>query len=231
MHLCPQPPGLFSVETPLRWSQPRGAEAQACPTAIPPTPPGGQVESLCSEEQTQEGEQRQRDTGLGRVRDDRALGGNLWLGPGSSARVQIPPVLHTLQCCGVSGLTSWVSRARPPQGAPRSLEVTAPSSLEGPSVQPPVLPRSGSPGGWGPESKERGQLTTSRTSPGQEWGSTGAPALGVRVLCGRWSVSVLPPRGASTPGGSLRRVGARPLPARRMPGAAALVCSKFAQRK
>lgn len=55
MHLCPQPPGLFSVETPLRWSQPRGAEAQACPTAIPATPPGGQVESLCSEEQTQGG--------------------------------------------------------------------------------------------------------------------------------------------------------------------------------
>ena len=27
------------------------------------------------------------------------------------------------------------------------------------------------------------------------------------------------------------RVGARPLPARRMPGAAALVCYKFAQRK
>lgn len=229
--MCPQPPGLFSVETPSGGHSPGGPRHKPAPPPSHPPRQGDKWSPSAQRNRPREGEQRQRDTGLGRVRDDRALGGSLWLGPGSSARVQIPPVLHTLQRCGVSGLTSWVSRARPPQGAPRSLEVTAPSSLEGPSVQPPVLPRSGSPGGWGPESKERGQLTTSRTSPGQEWGSTGAPALGVRVLCGRWSVSVLPPRGASTPGGSLRRVGARPLPARRMPGAAALVCYKFAQRK
>lgn len=135
-----------------------GAKAQACPAA--PHPPRQEDEWSPSAQRNRprEGEQRAEGTqGWGGSKMTGPwVGGGVWLGPGSSARVQAPPVLQTLQDCGVSGLTSWMSRACPPQGAPGSLGTIAPSSLEGPSVQPPVSPRSGSPGDWGPESKGRG---------------------------------------------------------------------------
>lgn len=210
-----------------------GAKA-SLPRHPTPTPPGGRAEPLCPEEQTQGGGAEAEGPGAGEGPRWQGPGGQSLPGPRSLGKGANSPRL-------ADPTTLWREQ-------PHQLGVQSPPSQGGTWVSGDHSPLQ--PGGtlspasclaqkwisrWlGPREQGKGSAHHQQSQPGAGTGSTGAPAPGVWVLCGRWSVSVV---SCFRRGGCLHRVGVYTgwEPGPFLPGGcwelAPLVCSKFAQRK